>query len=118
MTDINRLRLFPAVFTVTPDAEAKLPSNWGEPCVQLVTAASVTLAALTFQVSFCVETPVHVCWCICQPCELLMPPLCFCDSTRGSGQACCHLLMTMLELISAWHTTPYTVFILRSIPEL
>ena len=40
MTDINRLRLFPAVFTVTPDAEAKLPSNWGEPCVQLVTAAS------------------------------------------------------------------------------
>ncbi|DBB09878.1 hypothetical protein WJX82_001683 [Trebouxia sp. C0006] len=51
MTDINRLRLFPAVFTVTPDAEAKLPSNWGEPCVQLVTAASATLAAVNFQVN-------------------------------------------------------------------
>ncbi|DBA72537.1 hypothetical protein WJX79_010559 [Trebouxia sp. C0005] len=50
MTDINRLRLFPAVFTVTPDAEAKLPSNWGEPCVQLVTAATATLAAVNFQV--------------------------------------------------------------------
>jgi len=52
MTDINRLRLFPAVFTVAPDAEAKLPSNWGEPCVQLVTAATATLAAVNFQVSF------------------------------------------------------------------
>jgi len=52
MTDINRLRLFPAVFTVTPDAEAKLPSNWGEPCVQLVTAATATLAAVNFQVGF------------------------------------------------------------------
>ena len=60
MTDINRLRLFPAVFTVTPDAEAKLPSNWGEPCVQLVTAASATLAAVNFQVSFFVKMPVHV----------------------------------------------------------
>lgn len=55
MTDINRLRLFPAVFTVTPDAEAKLPSNWGEPCVQLVTAATATLAAVNFQVSFTAE---------------------------------------------------------------
>ncbi len=73
MTDINRLRLFPAVFTVTPDAEAKLPSNWGEPCVQLVTAATATLAAVNFQVSFFVQMPVHVCWSICQPCEFLIP---------------------------------------------
>ncbi len=55
MTDINRMRLFPAVFTVTPDAESKLPSNWGEPCVQLVTAATATLAAINFQVSFIVQ---------------------------------------------------------------
>jgi hypothetical protein len=27
-----------------------------------------------------------------------------------SSQACCHLLMTKLELISAWHVTSYTVF--------
>lgn len=75
MTDINRLRLFPAVFTVTLDAEAKLPSNWGEPCVQLVTAASATLAAVNFQVSVFVQMPVHVKWCICQPCEVLIPHL-------------------------------------------
>ncbi|DBB02922.1 TPA: hypothetical protein ACH3X1_013524 [Trebouxia sp. C0004] len=55
MTDIHRLRLFPAVFTVTPDAEAKLPSNWGEPCVQLVTAATATLAAVNFQVGVAKE---------------------------------------------------------------
>ena len=52
MTDINRLRLFPAVFTVPADAEAKLPSNWGEPCVQVLTAATATLAAVKFQVPF------------------------------------------------------------------
>lgn len=50
--EINRLRLFPAVFTVPPDAEAKLPSNWGEPCAQLVTSATATLTAVKFQVSF------------------------------------------------------------------
>ncbi len=63
MTDINRLRLFPAVFTVTPDAEAKLPSNWGEPCVQLVTAATATLAAVNFQASLhkrCAPRPIYV----------------------------------------------------------
>ena len=52
MAYIHHLHLFPAVFTVTPDAEAKLPSNWGEPCVQLVTLATATLAAVNFQVSF------------------------------------------------------------------
>lgn len=52
ITEINRLRLFPAVFTVPPDAEAKLPSNWGEPCAQLVTSATATRTAVKSQVSF------------------------------------------------------------------
>lgn len=51
MTDIHRLQLFPAVFTVSPDAAAKLPSSWGGPCVQLIAAAKATLTALPFQVS-------------------------------------------------------------------
>lgn len=51
MTDIHRLQLFPAVFTVTPDADAKLPSSWGRPCVQLIAAAKATLTAVEFQVS-------------------------------------------------------------------
>ena len=50
LTDICRLRLFPAVFTVASDAEAKLPSNWGEPCVHLMSAATATLKAVKFQV--------------------------------------------------------------------
>lgn len=51
MTDIHRLQLFPAVFTVPPDAAAKLPSSWGAPCVQLIAAAKATLSAVPFQVS-------------------------------------------------------------------
>ena len=50
MSDIHRLRLFSAVFTVTPDAEHKLPNDWGQPCVQLVTAAAATLKGIKFQV--------------------------------------------------------------------
>ncbi|KAL3159903.1 hypothetical protein ABBQ38_010300 [Trebouxia sp. C0009 RCD-2024] len=49
MTDIHRLQLFPAVFTVPPDAAAKLPSSWGAPCVQLIAAAKATLSAVPFQ---------------------------------------------------------------------
>ena len=51
MTDIHRLQLFPAVFTVPPDADAKLPSSWGGPCVQLIAAAKETLTGVEFQVS-------------------------------------------------------------------
>ncbi len=35
-----------------------------------------------------------------------------------SSQACCHVVMTELELITAWHVTAYTVFSLGLIPEL
>lgn len=49
MTDIHRLQLFPAVFTLTPDADAKLPSSWGGPCVQLIAAVKATLTAIKYQ---------------------------------------------------------------------
>ena len=51
MRDIWRLLLFPAVFTVASDAEAKLPSKWGEPCVNLISEATATLKAVKFEVS-------------------------------------------------------------------
>lgn len=62
MVDLNRLCLFPAVFTVTPDTEKKLPSNWGQPCVHLVTAAADTLRGVKFQVSNSVPSECMQCF--------------------------------------------------------
>lgn len=49
MSLINRLQLFPAVFTPTPDVASRLPSDWGQQCLHTLEAAAAMLEATHFQ---------------------------------------------------------------------
>ena len=51
MSLINRLRLFPAVFTPTTDVTSQLPQDWGQQCVHTMEAAIATLQSVSFQAS-------------------------------------------------------------------